>query len=54
LRYTPGSTCCSIGKRQLGLVDAVSFVTMRQADLEEAFDPHFEQEGFATVAGAAP
>jgi uncharacterized protein len=38
-------------KRHLSLVDAVSFVTMRQADLDEAFafDPHFEQEGFSTV-----
>ncbi len=35
----------------LSLVDAVSFVTMRQGNLEEAFafDPHFEQEGFLIV-----
>jgi predicted nucleic acid-binding protein len=39
------------GKRQLSLVDAVSFITMRQGRLEEAFafDPHFEQEGFSLV-----
>lgn len=38
-------------KRLLSLVDAVSFVTMRQADLGEAFafDPHFAQEGFTLV-----
>ena len=37
--------------RRLSLVDAVSFVTMRQRTLEEAFafDPHFEQEGFVIV-----
>ena len=40
------------GKRLLSLVDAVSFVTMRQRDVAEvfAFDPHFEQEGFALVS----
>ncbi len=39
-------------KRQLSLVDAVSFVTMRQRNVAEAFafDPHFEQEGFAIVS----
>ena len=38
-------------KRQLSLVDAVSFVTMRQRGVAEAFafDPHFEQEGFSLV-----
>jgi predicted nucleic acid-binding protein len=38
-------------KRLLSLVDAVSFITMRQVDVTEAFafDPHFEQEGFSTV-----
>ena len=38
-------------KRLLSLVDAVSFVTMRQKSLAEAFafDPHFEQEGFSIV-----
>jgi len=37
--------------RRLSLVDAVSFVVMRQSTLHEAFafDPHFEQEGFAIV-----
>jgi len=33
----------------LSLVDAVSFVTMRQANVPEAFafDPHLEREGFS-------
>lgn len=37
--------------RQLSLVDAVSFVTMRQGNVADAFafDPHFEQEGFSSV-----
>jgi predicted nucleic acid-binding protein len=40
------------GKRQLSLVDAVSFAVMREAKLEEAFayDPHFQQEGFTELA----
>jgi uncharacterized protein len=39
-------------KRQLSLVDAVSFVTMQRGQLEEAFafDPHFAQEGFSVLA----
>lgn len=39
-------------KRLLSLVDAVSFVTMRQGNISEAFafDPHFEQEGFSIVS----
>jgi predicted nucleic acid-binding protein len=39
------------GKRLLSLVDAVSFITMRQRSVAEAFafDPHFEQEGFSLV-----
>lgn len=39
-------------KRLLSLVDAVSFVTMRQTNVSEAFafDPHFEQEGFSIVS----
>jgi predicted nucleic acid-binding protein len=38
-------------KRTLSLVDAVSFVTMRQRHMNDAFafDPHFEQEGFSLV-----
>ena len=38
-------------QRRLSLVDAVSFIAMRQANLEEAFafDPHFQQEGFSLV-----
>jgi predicted nucleic acid-binding protein len=37
--------------RRFSLVDAVSFVTMRQRNIGEAFafDPHFEQEGFVLV-----
>ncbi len=39
-------------KRLLSLVDAVSFITMRQGNVAEAFafDPHFEQEGFSLVS----
>lgn len=38
-------------KRLLSLVDAVSFVAMRQGNIAEAFafDPHFDQEGFSCV-----
>ena len=38
--------------RRLSLVDAVSFVVMRQRRVDEAFafDPHFEQEGFTPVS----
>ena len=36
------------GRRQVSLVDAVSFVVMRDRRIEVAlaFDPHFVQEGF--------
>lgn len=39
-------------KRQLSLIDAVSFVSMRHGNVVEAFafDPHFEQEGFSVVS----
>lgn len=39
-------------RRSLSLVDAVSFLTMRARGLGEAFafDPDFEQEGFALVS----
>ncbi len=39
-------------RRLLSLVDAVSFITMRQGDVTEAFafDPHFGQEGFSLVS----
>lgn len=39
-------------KRRLSLVDAVSFITMRQRNIGEAFalDPHFEEEGFLLVS----
>jgi predicted nucleic acid-binding protein len=38
-------------RRQLSLVDAVSFVAMRQRGMTEAFafDPHFVQEGFSLI-----
>jgi uncharacterized protein len=38
-------------RRLLSLVDAVSFIVMRQRSVAEAFafDPHFEQEGFSPV-----
>lgn len=38
-------------KRLLSLVDAVSFITMRQRNVDDAFafDPHFAQEGFSLV-----
>jgi uncharacterized protein len=37
--------------QDLSLVDAVSFVTMRDQDIEEvfAYDSYFEQEGFSLV-----
>jgi uncharacterized protein len=39
------------GERRLSLVDAVSFIVMRQRCVAEAFaiDPDFEQEGFSLV-----
>jgi uncharacterized protein len=39
-------------KRLLSLVDAVSFITMRQRNVAEAFafDPDFEHEGFSLVS----
>ena len=38
-------------RRQVSLVDAVSFAAMRQRKIEEAFafDPHFEKEGFVLL-----
>lgn len=38
-------------KRLLSLVDAVSFITMRQRNVDDAFafGPHFAQEGFSLV-----
>ena len=38
-------------KRDLSLVDAVSFLVMRQRGIEHAFafDSHFEEEGFSLV-----
>ena len=39
-------------QRRLSLVDAVSFITMRQRNVDEAFafDAHFEAEGFSLVS----
>lgn len=39
------------GRRDLSLVDCVSFEVMRQMGLREAFalDPHFGEQGFARV-----
>jgi uncharacterized protein len=39
-------------KRLLSLVDAVSFIAMRQRNVSAAFafDPHFQHEGFALVS----
>ena len=39
-------------KRLLSLVDAVSFIVMRQKGVAEAFaiDPHFEREGFSLLS----
>ena len=38
-------------KRQLSLVDAVSFIAMRRQNMSDAFafEPHSEQEGFSLV-----
>lgn len=38
-------------RRQLSLVDCVSFVLMRRLGASEAFcfDPHFQQAGFKTL-----
>ena len=38
-------------KRDLSLVDALSFLVMRQRGIEQAFayDPHFTEEGFTPV-----
>ena len=40
------------GRRQVSLVDAISFVVMRDRSIEVAlaFDPHFVREGFRTFA----
>jgi uncharacterized protein len=37
------------GRRDLSLVDCVSFEVMRRLDLSDclAFDPHFDEQGFA-------
>lgn len=42
-------------RRQVSLVDAVSFAVMRsrQIDVAFAFDPHFSQEGFRLLGGSS-
>jgi predicted nucleic acid-binding protein len=39
------------GRRQVSLVDCVSFEVMRRLDLDRAFcfDPHFAEQGFGVV-----
>ena len=41
----------NLGRRRLSLVDCVSFVTMHQHEIEEAFcfKPHFKEHGFALL-----
>lgn len=41
------------GRRELSLVDCMSFVVMRQHGVQEvlAFDPDFEREGFIVYSG---
>ena len=43
----------SLGRRNLSLVDCVSFVTMRSGQIETIFgyDRHFEEQGFVPVEG---
>jgi predicted nucleic acid-binding protein len=40
-------------RRNLGLVDCVSFAVMRRAEIRKAFsfDPHFKEQGFEIVPG---
>jgi predicted nucleic acid-binding protein len=47
----PSSDLLDRKRRDVSLVDAVSFVVMRQRRLEHAFafDPHFEDEGFSLL-----
>ena len=42
------------GRRQMSIVDCVSFELMRRLDLDRAFcfDPHFAEQGFAVVPAA--
>jgi predicted nucleic acid-binding protein len=42
------------GRRQVSLVDCVSFEMMRRLDLNQVFcfDPHFAEQGFAVVPAA--
>jgi predicted nucleic acid-binding protein len=45
------SALLAAGRRNLSLVDCVSFEVMRQLGLEEVFtlDPHFEEQGFNLI-----
>jgi predicted nucleic acid-binding protein len=42
------------GRRQVSLVDCVSFEVMRRLDVDRAFcfDPHFAKQGFAVLPAA--
>ena len=44
----------NLGRRRLGLVDCVSFVTMHQNQIEKAFcfKPHFEDHGFEILTAS--
>lgn len=41
-----------LGRRELSLVDCMSFIVMRQREVKQvlAFDPDFEREGFSTYS----
>lgn len=45
------SALLTAGRRQLSLVDCISFETMRRLGIETAFtlDRHFEEQGFAVI-----
>ncbi|MBI2322381.1 MAG: PIN domain-containing protein [Chloroflexi bacterium] len=44
------------GRRQLSLVDCVSFIVMRQVGIQRAFafDAHFAEQGFRCLPGPRP
>ncbi|MFA4965078.1 MAG: PIN domain-containing protein [Thermoleophilia bacterium] len=48
------STLLAAGRRNLSLVDCVSFVVMRRLGIREylGLDPHFAEQGFAPYAAA--
>ncbi len=49
--YDPTPRPVAAGRRQLSLVDCVSFEVMRRIGLNRAFclDPHFEEQGFEVL-----